>query len=1380
MRATRSASHRVERPNVESAGATSRRARAGDWEELLPAPQQTFSPTQPQKPLQVPISLKGTFNDPISPQVGFATGRSGPRSARTGREEVAQAMNVGEAVLKALQHPRAADRDADGGSMTWIGHHGHAARVTSARTPRGARSAERAAGAQAVSLGRSSPRRGRPSVAVPGLPGHGVAAREDVTTEGGEAAAATGEAATSEALGGAAAGFSAASSSHGGRRMRLKMGAKRFEAKLSSFQDLLTSENNPTSVVEILEQLETITKGSGFTWERRSSWNGGYGASVIFSFQLILWYQNNLNRPDVKTRTSTSVSFVHKPGCAFIYQPIVPLTSLMITPRRQYRPMFELDPRSFHTFKLAWKQFLDFGVSDYRIIVGEQLERWTQQCKLVIQRPVNTVYWLMLMVGSYYSEELVSRGVLQRMENPPSRVPVIRVDSFVALSALLFSPERQVLYAGIDPTTSYLKWLQYVGDQHSDRKEATPPGKLCTVFERNEFFDVPVVIVFYGRIVQKAKNSDKPWIGNPELVKNYIGRYADDNCSGSQLEAAVRLYSFSCALGRLPGDDGGEGTWHTWNGLSVCEIGVPMPCTQATYLFPFTTARPIALLCPVHGPDGRSKDGSKDTLVVSEGEARPEEHSERTSIVSRGSTRTSKGGSESTNGSSESDDEEFEQDSNASRVVDPADASKTRGGRGGKSRPSLRHCICARYLKSFDAENKDTGRRHNIPFHTVEFKSEIKEALQALGDFDVMHCFAAILSGGLNLAKRIIRLHFSIDTGAYANLPPPGKSNWQDGMLPWYRELHRPDAHGRSRYTMMLEAVVHGLLGDGFTSGFHEEALDVLRSDGRGLADNTALFAADEAEPSGLGSSTARGAQKLGFGAAGVSTASVPGSPRAGSGLLGSAGVHSGAYPQTPRARQEREGHVTAPGQLGRNFQGIVGDITLWTKLYETESLLDHKAHFEHFKQWCHSAHLVPFLKRCYRRCGISGLIVGQHSGGFRLGMDPSHPLVLPTAANFCYGHCYPLHRVLEYFYGGMETIVCSCDDPVLVEKNRNTLGLIAGQERLNNQCWFQLSEVVMKQLADDDRRGSDQDFSDGLGDRILQQLQEHLSTMKSVGKLVPGVRPKRFDIHDLEANRVRQTVGASGHRGPRPSRPGGAKKKVAPANRGQAAPSLGVMAANDPFFWFCQQNFAVYTYPAANVPRKYLQQGAGLVFKYSDFVSRTGTPEPRPKDAGDEDQTDDLFNSGKPVPPSINLCQPTETTNHVRQRWEVQKEFVDDQKMILGDAGWFPGALGHRFTFEVTTSSVERYVRSGMVPQAQLLCVEHLWVPSALSSHRAGSNPGIAAMEEISSSDDDSATAHQRLRPRLPQRKGLRQNTRGGEQALSVMLPPLPSRKGG
>merc|ERR1740121_949677 len=74
---------------------------------------------------------------------------------------------------------------------------------------------------------------------------------------------------------------------------------------------------------------------------------------------------------------------------------------------------------------------------------------------------------------------------------------------------------------------------------------------------------------------------------------------------------------------------------------------------------------------------------------------------------------------------------------------------------------------------------------------------------------------------------------------------------------------------------------------------------------------------------------------------------------------------------------------------------------------------------------------------------------------------------------------------------------------------------------------------------------------------------------------------------------------------------PGGKKvggKVKLPAHPIQNA-KCGMIAPDDPFFWFCQQNYSLHTYPMGNVPRQLVNEGQNLAFQYSDFVSRSGTP---------------------------------------------------------------------------------------------------------------------------------------------------------------------------
>jgi hypothetical protein len=273
--------------------------------------------------------------------------------------------------------------------------------------------------------------------------------------------------------------------------------------------------------------------------------------------------------------------------------------------------------------------------------------------------------------------------------------------------------------------------------------------------------------------------------------------------------------------------------------------------------------------------------------------------------------------------------------------------------------------------------------------------------------------------------------------------------------------------------------------------------------------------------------------------------------------------------------------------------------------------------------------------------------------------------------------------------------------------------------------------------------------------------------------------------------------------------------------------PRLGAMAPEDPFFWFCAQNFALYTYPADCIPKHYLGDGSSLVYHYSDIVSRTGTPEVapgshRPKrgsigsDAGD-DAGDDFLRTLPPapieggtrvlqdntiVPPSICLCQPTEITAQPKQRWEITLEFVDDRGSILGDTGWFPGALGHRFTFEArpTYDNCNYFLRLSEVPQGQVLYMEHvklsradlkakaktrgphkdLWASDS-SSGLEGCSPSGSDVSGTSSRGGKAANQRRRRAPTsvFGEKKVAGQAVsmeQASKKSESLMLPPLLS----
>ena len=74
------------------------------------------------------------------------------------------------------------------------------------------------------------------------------------------------------------------------------------------------------------------------------------------------------------------------------------------------------------------------------------------------------------------------------------------------------------------------------------------------------------------------------------------------------------------------------------------------------------------------------------------------------------------------------------------------------------------------------------------------------------------------------------------------------------------------------------------------------------------------------------------------------------------------------------------------------------------------------------------------------------------------------------------------------------------------------------------------------------------------------------------------------------------------------------------------------------------------------------------------------------------------------------NGCLQTGLKDPKRQKLQVKLVFPDELGLLLGDHGWFPGALGYRFIFEASTQNVERYVLLDTMPQASLVYMQHVW----------------------------------------------------------------------
>lgn len=115
-----------------------------------------------------------------------------------------------------------------------------------------------------------------------------------------------------------------------------------------------------------------------------------------------------------------------------------------------------------------------------------------------------------------------------------------------------------------------------------------------------------------------------------------------------------------------------------------------------------------------------------------------------------------------------------------------------------------------------------------------------------------------------------------------------------------------------------------------------------------------------------------------------------------------------------------------------------------------------------------------------------------------------------------------------------------------------------------------------------------------------------------------------------------------------------------------------------------------------------------------------------------------------KIVPPAICLCQPTDLTSHNRQRWEVKLDFVDEHKLVLGDSGWWPGALGNYFDFETQLENVDRYITASEVPQTRMLYVEYLKVPRPAKKDRKVKDKKPAHLQDLLDSEESSSSNSQ------------------------------------
>jgi hypothetical protein len=135
-----------------------------------------------------------------------------------------------------------------------------------------------------------------------------------------------------------------------------------------------------------------------------------------------------------------------------------------------------------------------------------------------------------------------------------------------------------------------------------------------------------------------------------------------------------------------------------------------------------------------------------------------------------------------------------------------------------------------------------------------------------------------------------------------------------------------------------------------------------------------------------------------------------------------------------------------------------------------------------------------------------------------------------------------------------------------------------------------------------------------------------------------------------------------------------------------------GLLPATDPFFSFITQGGGIRNFVNPILPSQILRtvKLKDLKYTFHDRVSR----EPSFELLGDDEyeckchQVTDLHQYHQP-----------------RERITMPAEYVDDVGLILGDS-WWPGVVGSRFIYEVSTPNPDFFLAEGTVPCAQLLFV--------------------------------------------------------------------------
>lgn len=273
-----------------------------------------------------------------------------------------------------------------------------------------------------------------------------------------------------------------------------------------------------------------------------------------------------------------------------------------------------------------------------------------------------------------------------------------------------------------------------------------------------------------------------------------------------------------------------------------------------------------------------------------------------------------------------------------------------------------------------------------------------------------------------------------------------------------------------------------------------------------------------------------------------------------------------------------------------------------WDEMRECQSIVTPKDHFTQFAQFCRSAELIPFLQRCYRRMGIVGFLPRSVCGGPHL--------VIPTLADFPYGHAFPFYSCLQYYYGGVKTLHVSA---VPADQRSGRQPVRRGPHGGPRTDWLTLPADKLAALQQE-RHGFGDEVS-STADTSTEDGDAHRDRTNSILAGITRARQKSIKKHSttkighrLSAAKVKSFVGSA------VDYLMGGRKKDGNLQGEEEEAIPGILPATDPFFGFVQAAGGINSYMYPSVPMqsqlKHIRQ-KDLKYSFRDILSREPSFDP-------------------------------------------------------------------------------------------------------------------------------------------------------------------------